>query len=116
MKSRVAELRIKDGMPTADEARRRLVAELEVARQRGIRVLKLIHGYGSHGIGGKLRRALRASLEQHRAAGAVGRVVAGEAWSIFDETSRSLLESYPELRNDPDVERGNAGITFVEVL
>ena len=116
MKSRIAEVRIKDGMPTADEARRRLMAELEVARRRGTRVLKLIHGYGSSGVGGKLRRTLRASLEQKREAGAVGRVVPGESWSIFDETARSLLESFPELRNDADIERGNAGITLVEVL
>lgn len=116
MKSRIAEIRIKDGMPTSDEARRRLGTELEVARRRGVRVLKLIHGYGSRGVGGKLRRALRASLEQKQEAGSVGRVVPGESWSIFDETSRSLIESFPELRNDPDIERANAGVTLVEVL
>ena len=66
--------------------------------------------------GRDLRRTLRASLEQKREAGAVGRVVPGESWSIFDETARSLLESFPELRNDADIERGNAGITLVEVL
>ncbi len=116
MSNRVAEVRIKDGMPTAADARRRLVVELEAARRRGANVLKLIHGYGSHGVGGKLRRALHASLEDGRAAGTVGRIVPGEAWSIFDETARSLLESFPELRQDADLERGNAGITLVEVL
>lgn len=115
MKPRIAEVRIKDGMPTAEEARRRLAAELEVARRRGIGVLKLIHGYGSSGVGGRLRHALRASLQQRREVGSVGRVIPGESWSIFDETSRSLLERFPELRNDADMERGNAGITIVEL-
>ncbi len=115
MKSRVAEVKIKEGMPTVDEARRRLGTELEVARGRGVRLLKLIHGYGSKGVGGRLRGALRRALAEHQAARRVGRVVFGEEWSVFDATSRGLLEDYPELRQDPDLERGNAGITLAEV-
>ncbi len=115
MTSRIAEIRIKEGMPTADQASRRLVTELEVARRRGVRLLKLIHGYGSKGVGGKLRGALRRALAEHQTARRVGRVVFGEDWSIFDATSRALLEDFPELRQDPDLERGNAGITLAEV-
>ncbi len=115
MPSRIAEVRIKEGMPTAEEARRRLATELELARRRGVRLVKLIHGYGSRGVGGKLRGSLRRALAEHQAAGRVGRVVFGEAWSIFDATARALLEAYPELRQDPDLERGNAGITLAEV-
>ncbi len=115
MTSRIGEVRIKEGMPTAHEASRRLVAELEVARRRGVRLLKLIHGYGSKGVGGKLRGALRRALLEHQQARRVGRIVFGEDWSIFDATARALLDDYPELRDDPDLERGNAGITLVEV-
>ncbi len=115
MTGRIAEVRIKEGMPRADEARRRLDTELELARRRGVRLLKLIHGYGSKGVGGKLRGALRRTLAEHQEARRVGRIVFGEDWSIFDETSRGLLEEYPELRQDADLERGNAGITLVEV-
>jgi hypothetical protein len=115
MTSRVAEVRIKEGMPSVEEARRRLASELDAARRRGVRVLKLIHGYGSSGVGGKLRRALRVTLADLQTRGKVGRTVAGEAWSIFDATSRSLLDAYPELRQDADLERANAGITLVEV-
>lgn len=115
MPAKVLGVRIKDGMPTVDEARRRLANELAGARRRGVRVLKLIHGYGSKGVGGKLRGATRKSLEEARARGEVRRIVFGEDWSIFDEASRGLLDAYPELRDDPDLGRGNAGITLVEV-
>ena len=115
MNGRVAELTIKEGMPTADEARRRLAVELDVARRQGVRILKLIHGYGSSGVGGKLRRALRRTLTERQAELRLGRVVPGEAWSIFDETARALLDDYPELRRDADLERGNAGVTLVEL-
>ncbi len=115
MSDRIAEVTIKQGMPTAAEAERRLSVELDVARRKGVRVLKLIHGYGSSGVGGTLRRSLRRALAGWQAERKVGRVVAGEAWSIFDETARALLADYPELRRDPDLERGNAGVTLVEV-
>ncbi|MBX6366148.1 MAG: Smr/MutS family protein [Gemmatimonadetes bacterium] len=112
---RVAQIRIKDGMPTVAEARKRLAVEIEHARRRGVRVLKLIHGYGSSGVGGRLRAALRRSLAQANGRHGVGRVVFGENWSIFDEVTRSLLDDYPELRRDPDLDRLNAGLTIVEV-
>ncbi len=113
--SRIAEVTIKEGMPTAAEARRRLTVELDVARRKGVRVLKLIHGYGASGGGGKLRRTLRRDLEERQAQQKLGRIVPGEAWSIFDPTARSFLDDYPELRRDPDLERGNAGMTLVEL-
>ncbi|HEX9106477.1 MAG TPA: hypothetical protein VF832_04605 [Longimicrobiales bacterium] len=115
MKSRVAVVQIKSGMPTVAEARRRLALELESGRRRGLRLLKLVHGYGSTGVGGKLRGALRRTLAEQQAAGRVGRILPGEQWTIFDEQARGLLESYPELRTDADLERGNAGITLVEL-
>ena len=78
-------------------------------------MLKLIHGYGSSGKGGKLRSAVRAALTARRAEGRVGRVIFGEAWSIFDEDSRALIDRYPDLRRESDLEKANAGITLVEV-
>lgn len=115
MKGRIAEVRIKEGMPTVQQARRRLSTEIELGRRRGVRVIKLIHGYGSSGVGGKLRRALRRTLEELQSAGQVLRIVAGEDFTIFDGGARALLEACPELRQDPDLERGNAGVTFVEL-
>jgi hypothetical protein len=58
---------------------------------------------------------VRALLKQSRADRRVGRVVPGEAWSIFDEDSRALLDRYDALRRDPDLDKGNAGITLVQV-
>ena len=103
------------GQPTVREAGARLMTELVFARRRGVRVLKLIHGYGSSGRGGKLRKALRRMLHELEGTGSVRLVVIGEAWSIFDQASRTLMDRYPELRNDLDLDRANAGITLVEL-
>src|SRR5512140_476676 len=46
---------LEDGMPKVEEARLRMQRELQVARQQGYAAVKLIHGYGSSGVGGSLR-------------------------------------------------------------
>lgn len=115
MPDRIELLNMEAGYPTAEQARQRLATELQLARSRGVGVLKIIHGYGSSGKGGRLRTALRTVLRRLHEEGAVGRVVPGDAWSIFDETSRALLDRYPDLRRDRDLEKGNPGITLVEI-
>ena len=115
MASRIETVNMKAGMPTAGEAKQRLETELQRARNRGVAVLKLVHGYGSTGKGGRLRPSLRAELDALHAAGRIGTIVTGESFSIFDAASRGLLDRYPDLRRDSDLERGNPGITLVEL-
>ena len=62
---RVRTINIESGMPTVEEGRGRLERKLDDARQRGVRVVRVIHGWGSSGKGGQLRSACRALL--HRA-------------------------------------------------
>lgn len=115
MASRIDTVELKAGMPTVAEARVRLATELQRGRSGGAGVLKLVHGYGSTGKGGRIRTALRAELAQLRTAGRVRSVVTGETFSIFDEETRTLLDRHPALRRDADLERGNPGITIVEL-
>jgi hypothetical protein len=115
MARKIELVNLETGFPTAEEARVRLVNELDGARQRGVGLLKIVHGYGSTGKGGTLRKALRTMLLKMANEGKVGRIIFGEAWDLFDEPSRNLMERYPLIRNDRDIGRGNAGITIVEV-
>ena len=78
-------------------------------------MLKLVHVYGSTGKGGRLRTSLREVLDALHAAGRIGSIVTGESFSIFDAASRGLLDRYPDLRRDSDLERGNPGVTLVEL-
>lgn len=53
---------LESGHPDLETARRRLLAEIESARRQGVRVLKVIHGWGSSGAGGALCVGIRKSL------------------------------------------------------
>lgn len=109
----VRELNLELGRPDAAEALRRLAAEVEAARKMGTPAMKLIHGYGSSGKGGRICTASRRYLEEAAAQGRIAAYLPGERFSIFDETARRALQQYPHLRQDRDLDGENRGVTFV---
>ncbi len=104
---------LKEGMPSVEQARARLRGEIQSAQQSGIKVLKLVHGYGSSGVGGDLRIALQSSLRQMVSAHQIRDCIYGEKWRTSDERTWELLKRLPELKSDGDLGRGNKGITIV---
>ena len=69
--------------------------------------------YGSSGTGGKLCVGLRKSFGLRKKEGVIKDFVAGDEFSIFNETTLTLLEAMPELRGDPDLGAINEGVTIV---
>jgi hypothetical protein len=106
-------INLERGLPSVEQARARLREEIANARSTGVKVLKLIHGYGSTGVGGDLRFALQATLRGMVADHLIEECIYGENWRKSDERSWRLLKRLPELKNDPDLGRGNRGITIV---
>lgn len=104
---------LKEGMPSVEQARARLHSEIQIAQQSGIKVLKLVHGYGSTGVGGDLRFALQSTLRQMIDQRQIRDCIYGENWRTSDERSWELLKRMPELKADSDLGRGNRGITLV---
>ena len=87
--------------------------ELKRTKVLHFRAVKLIHGYGSSGAGGKIRIAVRRQLLDLLRQGQIKAFIPGESFSIFDETTRKGLTYCPALRKDPDLDRYNNGITVV---
>jgi hypothetical protein len=113
MSARVRVINLEEGFPTRDQAYQKLEAALARARKDGIPVLKVIHGYGSSGVGGVLRFAIRSFLRQRKEVKEIAMFVNGESWSSFDERSKALLAKAPDLLLDSDLGRANKGITIV---
>lgn len=104
---------IEKGMPTVAQARIRLDQALRTARSQRYTVLKIIHGYGSSGKGGAIKKDVHIVLQEQKKQGRVRYFVSGENFSPFDAETRSILDTYPVLRKDKDYSRGNAGVTIV---
>ena len=72
--------------------------------------MKVIHGYGSAGTGGKLRVGLRKSFGLRKNEGVIKDFIRGEDYSVFNQTVLTLIEAVPKLRRDPDLNATNEGI------
>ena len=106
-------INVEADLPTLDEARRFVIEEIKRAKRDGVRVLKVIHGYGSSGKGGRLCIGLRKSFGLRKKEGVIKDFVSGEDFSIFNPTTLHLLEAVPELRGDPDLNATNEGVSVL---
>lgn len=96
-----------------EQARLRMQHELQLARKEGYTAVKLIHGYGSSGVGGALRTELQRDLLNGARRGRFRACIPGEDWHVSDETTWELLKNFPEWKQDSDLGKGNRGITVV---
>ncbi|GHU50988.1 hypothetical protein FACS1894127_6940 [Clostridia bacterium] len=109
----IMEFNIKDDMPTVDIALKRLEMLLDRnGKKPGI--IKIIHGYGSTGSGGKIRAAIRNKLKIKKTAGKIKDYIPGEEFSMFHPGTQNALALYhKELTRDRDYNQSNQGITLI---
>ena len=75
--------------------------------------MKIIHGYGSTGAGGRIRVEARSYLERLKKRGEIVGFIPGERFSIFDAETLAAFRLCGDLRRDRDLERHNNGVTFI---
>ena len=107
------EVNIKYDLPTADDAVKRITYNIHNGKSLGAGAVKIIHGYGSTGKGGKIRTQARQYLESVKRRGIIRDYICGEDFSIFDEGTRRAFMTCDDLRRDSDLERHNNGVTIV---
>ena len=106
-------INLEEGLPSIASASSRLLGELRLAREQKCAAVKVIHGYGSHGVGGELRIAIQGMLARMQQSGDIAAFVAGEEWRISNEATWRLIQRHRELKQDRDLGKGNKGISLV---
>jgi hypothetical protein len=95
------------------EVERALLDAWETVRNsHSLRVLKIIHGYGSGGKGGTTRESVRNWAFRHR--GRFRGIIYGEEYALDDSATQDLrreVGQYP----DRDLTMANSGITIIWV-
>lgn len=98
--------------PTVADAGKNL-AQIIRETQNSEKIIKIIHGYGSSGTGGKIKIQVHKSLRKRLMLGEIKAYIPGEAFTGlygFDET----IHTYKDLlKNDSDYKKGNDGITYI---
>lgn len=111
--SKIKTVNIKKDNPSADIAVYYLSKEIYDAKHTGVEILKVIHGYGSHGVGGEIKKAVAKYLLDAQRKKEIKFFVKGEEWSSCNEKVLFLQEKYPSLLIDEDVKNINSGITII---
>ena len=101
------------GMPMVEDALRHLSAAVAEATQRNVQVLCVIHGYGSSGRGGKIRKECRKNLDYLVSQGELNSYLPGEEFNRRNGRTKALLQRYPLLAEDRNLDQKNRGITLV---
>jgi hypothetical protein len=103
------------GMPTVEEAMHRLDSKLSLAIAQNVCVVRVIHGYGSSGRGGKIRDACRRALASMVGNNQVRAMIRGEDHSAASLSSQDLIRRIPDLKSSTRTDADNPGITLVEL-
>ncbi|MDR0935138.1 MAG: hypothetical protein LBM98_00480 [Oscillospiraceae bacterium] len=111
--STLREVNIKYDLPSASDAIKRITFQIYDGKRYGLKVIKLIHGYGSTGKGGKIRVAAHRYLDVQKARRVIDDWFPGDVFTIFNEDVLKAFRVCDDLRYDTDLERHNNGVTFV---
>ncbi len=104
---------IKSDLPTTETALNRLVRYLYGAKADGVRVLKIVHGYGSSGKGGDIKYIVREYLENQKYSPLFKYYVPGEEFCHDYDNGRKIVQQFPALQKDNDWNKYNKGITLI---
>ena len=107
---KVREINLERGKPTAETAIRNMVNELSTAKRTGYKAVLLIHGYGSSGVGGAIKVAVKEKLKDRSLSGMVRAYAGGEEWSAHKQ---EFVQICAQLRDYSSYIGGNKGITVV---
>ena len=102
------------GAPLVEEAIAKFEQYLEVASNAGFKTMLVIHGYGSSGKGGEIRKTLRDNLEHNFYSDRVIDYYLGEDLKEGNEFYIQLLKRRPSLQKQKmQFKNSNAGVTLL---
>ena len=100
--------------PTSEEAVDQLTHYIRAASEANVRALVVIHGYGSSGKGGNIRKKIREALEHNYFADRISEYYHGEDLKHQSDAYREIIKRRPTLkRHLKRFKEGNAGITLL---
>lgn len=106
-------INLKEFSPTVDYALATVEIEIENSKSQGVTILKVLHGYGSHGKGGSILIELRRLLERMKKQGQIYDYFGGDIWNLFNERALFALNRDKSIAKDEDLNKSNPGITII---
>ena len=103
----------KDLIISAEDTQIFVDMEIEKAKAQKARGFKILHGYGSHGKGGKICINVRKYLLSLKNKGKIKDFFIGSEWSISSPKCFKFLKTCKFASLDEDLGHKNPGVTIV---
>ena len=110
---RVLYIDVKSDMQTCLMAVAQLEIEIDACKLGGFNALKVIHGYGSHGVGGEIKKSIHLRLKQMKAQKLIKEYIPCEKWTPNNPIRNMAVKCCDELLADSDLRMLNSGVTIV---
>lgn len=109
----ISVINAKKDFPYPDYAVFLVEREIELSEKLGVDALIVIHGYGSHGKGGVIKKELHLKLKEFVKNKTIVSFFKGEQWGEHNEEVTALKKQEPELILHPLLNNLNSGVTVV---
>lgn len=100
---------------TSSEARRVVQDQVDTLISLGGGTLFIVHGYGSSGVGGEIREAVRSECQNLQRRCRIRMWITGEKLSGDTVAGRRFRGVYPDITSNPHWDKENEGVTAVLV-
>lgn len=104
---------LEQGRPVAEVAVRRMISNIEQAKSTGVTAITFIHGYGSSGKGGVIKEECQKMLDYLRSNKRITDFIFGEDFHKHSGKCKQLLQRFPKMTADRNLDKNNRGITIV---
>lgn len=104
---------IKENMPPSDYAVFLLDCAISDSKKMGDKALIVIHGYGSHGKGGEIKRAVAEYLATAKKNKNIKTFVKGDEWGELNPDKQWICSECPELIINSQLYGFNSGVTVI---
>lgn len=109
----IISLDIKSQNQTVAEAIGQFLVEIDVLKKGGFKVLKVIHGYGSHGVGGAIKKEFLKRCEQLKRQQKIYDYVCCDNWTPKSSVRKIAINYCPDLIADSELNHLNSGCSIV---
>ena len=106
---------VKKDMPNVDYAIYLCDKEIEYAKIMHDKVIIVIHGYGSSGVGGLIKEVIMHHLSKLKKHKSIQDYVPGEMWADTNPVKEEICQQCPELILNSNLQNLNSGVTVILV-
>lgn len=104
---------IKSEKQTVAEAIAQFLVEVDAYKKGGFKVMKVIHGYGSHGVGGAIRTAFLKKCQDLKNRHIIEDFICCDKWTEKSVVRKIAINYCPDLLADAELYHINSGCSIV---